>query len=61
MSEPEQFIVFINGTNIGTFKSLSETTAAAGQAAGRGIGGNGNRLVEVRNSKTFQIVSQYYI
>ncbi len=58
----DQFIVFINGTNIGTFSSLSEVTIACSNAIGRGIAGTEvKRLVEVKNSKTYQIVSQYYL
>ncbi|MCI4437614.1 MAG: hypothetical protein JHC33_12480 [Ignisphaera sp.] len=59
-SEPTQYIAFLNGSNVGTFRSISEAHTAACQAAGRGMKGpNGESRVEIRDSKHYQVVAMW--
>lgn len=59
-SEPTQYVSFLNGNNIGTFQSLSEAHTAACNASARGMRGpNGESKVEIRDSKTYQIVASW--
>lgn len=59
-SEPSQFIAFLNGSNIGTFKTLNEAHTACCVASSRGMRGpNGESKVEIRDSKTYQVVGSW--
>ena len=60
MSEQTQYIAFLNGSNVGTFNSLSEAHIAACTASARGMRGpNGESKVEIRDSKTYQVVGYW--
>ena len=49
-----------NGSNVGTFNSLSEAHIAACTASARGMRGpNGESKVEIRDSKTYQVVGYW--
>jgi hypothetical protein len=59
-SEPTQYVCFLNNSNIGTFKSISEAHSAAVTLAARGMKGpNGESRVEIRDSKNYQVVSMW--
>lgn len=64
VTEPDKFIAFIDGSNIGIFNTLNEANTAVGNAIGRGMGhktGNNTSIfVEIRNSRTYQIEAQGY-
>ena len=59
-SEQSQFISFLNGSNIGTFNTISEAHVAAVQASARGMRGpNGESKVEIRDSKSYQVIASW--
>lgn len=59
-SEPTQYIAFLNGSNIGTFPSITEARVACVTAAGRGMRGpNGESKIEIRDSKTYIVIAMW--
>ena len=58
-----QYIVTVNGVNVGTFSSFSEADTQGLKACALGVAGpyvfgQPPKIIEVRDSKTYQLISR---
>jgi hypothetical protein len=62
MNEPTRYLVTVNGVNVGTFNTLSEADTQGVKACSMGIAGphemNKPKVIEIRDSRTFQLLGR---